>query len=240
MRKLAVHGLVKAFGKKKAVDGLSMDVSSGTVVGLLGPNGAGKTTTFYMTVGLVSPDQGRVLLDDTDITGMPMYMRARQGISYLTQEPSVFRKLTVEENIRAILEFQNLTADEIKERAALHLEGLGIAHLAGRKAYMLSGGERRRVEIARAMVNSPAFLLLDEPFSGIDPIAVGDIQDIVLGLKGKGIGVLITDHNVGATLGICDHAYIIDAGKILKSGAPAEILESRKVREVYLGDKFKM
>ena len=240
MRKLAVHGLVKAFGKKKAVDGLSMDVSSGTVVGLLGPNGAGKTTTFYMTVGLVSPDQGRVLLDDTDITGMPMYMRARQGISYLAQEPSVFRKLTVEENIRAILEFQNLTAEEIKERAALHLEGLGIAHLAGRKAYMLSGGERRRVEIARAMVNSPAFLLLDEPFSGIDPIAVGDIQDIVLGLKGKGIGVLITDHNVGATLGICDHAYIIDAGKILKSGAPAEILESRKVREVYLGDKFKM
>ncbi len=240
MRKLAVHGLVKAFGKKKAVDGLSMDVSSGTVVGLLGPNGAGKTTTFYMTVGLVSPDQGRVLLDDTDITGMPMYMRARQGISYLAQEPSVFRKLTVEENIRAILEFQNLTAEEIKERAALHLEGLGIAHLAGRKAYMLSGGERRRVEIARAMVNSPAFLLLDEPFSGIDPIAVGEIQDIVLGLKGKGIGVLITDHNVGATLGICDHAYIIDAGKILKSGAPAEILESRKVREVYLGDKFKM
>lgn len=240
MRKLAVHGLVKAFGKKKAVDGLSMDVSSGTVVGLLGPNGAGKTTTFYMTVGLVSPDQGRVLLDDTDITGMPMYMRARQGISYLAQEPSVFRKLTVEENIRAILEFQNLTAEDIKERTALHLEGLGIAHLAGRKAYMLSGGERRRVEIARAMVNSPAFLLLDEPFSGIDPIAVGEIQDIVLGLKGKGIGVLITDHNVGATLGICDHAYIIDAGKILKSGAPAEILESRKVREVYLGDKFKM
>lgn len=240
MRKLAVHGLVKAFGKKKAVDGLSMDVSSGTVVGLLGPNGAGKTTTFYMTVGLVSPDQGRVLLDDTDITGMPMYRRARQGISYLAQEPSVFRKLTVEENIRAILEFQNLTAEDIKERAGLHLEGLGIAHLAERKAYMLSGGERRRVEIARAMVNSPAFLLLDEPFSGIDPIAVGDIQDIVLGLKGKGIGVLITDHNVGATLGICDHAYIIDAGKILKSGAPAEILESRKVREVYLGDKFKM
>lgn len=240
MRKLAVHGLVKAFGKKKAVDGLSMDVSSGTVVGLLGPNGAGKTTTFYMTVGLVSPDQGQVLLDDTDITGMPMYRRARLGISYLAQEPSVFRKLTVEENIRAILEFQNLTAEDIKERAGLHLEGLGIAHLAERKAYMLSGGERRRVEIARAMVNSPAFLLLDEPFSGIDPIAVGDIQDIVLGLKGKGIGVLITDHNVGATLGICDHAYIIDAGKILKSGAPAEILESRKVREVYLGDKFKM
>ncbi len=240
MRKLAVHGLVKAFGKKKAVDGLSMDVSSGTVVGLLGPNGAGKTTTFYMTVGLVSPDQGRVLLDDTDITGMPMYRRARLGISYLAQEPSVFRKLTVEENIRAILEFQDLTAEDIKERAAFHLEGLGISHLAERKAYMLSGGERRRVEIARAMVNSPAFLLLDEPFSGIDPIAVGDIQDIVLGLKGKGIGVLITDHNVGATLGICDHAYIIDAGKILKSGAPAEILESRKVREVYLGDKFKM
>ncbi|MBI5236885.1 MAG: LPS export ABC transporter ATP-binding protein [Deltaproteobacteria bacterium] len=240
MRKLAVHGLVKAFGKKRAVDGLSMAVSSGTVVGLLGPNGAGKTTTFYMTVGLVSPDQGQVFLDDTDITGMPMYRRARQGISYLAQEPSVFRKLTVEENIKAILEFQNLTAEDIKERVGRHLEELGIAHLAGRKAYMLSGGERRRVEIARAMVNSPAFLLLDEPFSGIDPIAVGDIQDIVLGLKGKGIGVLITDHNVGATLGICDHAYIIDAGKILKSGAPPEILESRKVREVYLGDKFRM
>ncbi len=240
MRKLAVHGLVKAFGKKKAVDGLSMAVSSGMVVGLLGPNGAGKTTTFYMTVGLVSPDQGQVLLDDTDITGMPMYRRARLGISYLAQEPSVFRKLTVEENVKAILEFQDLTAEDIKERAARHLEELGIAHLADRKAYMLSGGERRRVEIARAMVNSPAFLLLDEPFSGIDPIAVGDIQDIVLGLKGKGIGVLITDHNVGATLGICDQAYIIDAGKILKSGAPQEILESRKVREIYLGDKFRM
>ncbi len=217
-----------------------MSIEPGAVVGLLGPNGAGKTTTFYMTVGLVSPDKGRVLLGDLDITGMPMYERARLGISYLPQEPSVFRKLTVEQNVRSILEFLAIPEDELRSRLNELLEELGVSHLAKTRAYALSGGERRRVEIARAMVNSPSFLLLDEPFSGIDPIAVGDIQELVLELKKKGIGILITDHNVGATLGICDHAYIIDGGKLLKAGTPTEILDSRRVREVYLGEKFRL
>ncbi len=238
--KLCVKGLVKSFKKRKVVDGVSMHVGPGEIVGLLGPNGAGKTTTFYMAVGLVTPDEGVVTIGSNDITRLPMYQRARLGLSYLPQEPSVFRKLTVEENVRAIFEFMGMAGDEISERAGALLDELGVLHLAKAKAYSLSGGERRRVEIARSLVNSPSFLLLDEPFSGIDPIAVGDIQEIMLDLKKKGIGILVTDHNVGATLGICDRAYIIGSGRLLKSGTPEEILESKQVREVYLGDKFRL
>ncbi|MBI5587286.1 MAG: LPS export ABC transporter ATP-binding protein [Deltaproteobacteria bacterium] len=240
MKRLAVKGLVKSFKKRRVVDGVDIHIEPGEIVGLLGPNGAGKTTTFYMIVGLASPDEGSVTLGDEDITGMPMFERARRGISYLPQEPSVFRKLTVEENVRSILEFQDIPATELEGRLKGLMEELGVLHLAKITAYSLSGGERRRVEVARALVNSPLFLLLDEPFSGIDPIAVGDIQDIMLELKKKGIGILVTDHNVGATLGICDRAYIIGGGKLLKAGTPAEILESRKVREVYLGEKFRL
>jgi lipopolysaccharide export system ATP-binding protein len=240
VKRISVEGLVKAFKRRKVIDGIGLSVEPGEVVGLLGPNGAGKTTTFYIIVGLLAPDSGRVFLNGADITGIPMYERARQGISYLPQEPSVFRKLTVRENVKAILEFLDIPEGEKEERLRVHLEELGVLHLSDVKAYALSGGERRRVEIARALVNSPSFFLLDEPFSGIDPIAVGDIQDIVLELKEKGIGVLVTDHNVGATLGICDRAYIIDNGTILETGTPAEITESPRVREVYLGEKFRM
>jgi lipopolysaccharide export system ATP-binding protein len=240
VKRISVEGLVKTFKTRKVIDGIGLSVAPGEVVGLLGPNGAGKTTTFYIIVGLMAPDRGRVFLNGTDITDIPMYERARQGISYLPQEPSVFRKLTVKENIKAILEFLDIPEVEKEERLREQLEELGVLHLSDVKAYALSGGERRRVEIARALVNSPSFFLLDEPFSGIDPIAVGDIQDIVLELKNKGIGILVTDHNVGATLGICDRAYIIDNGTILKAGTPAEITECPRVREVYLGDKFKL
>jgi lipopolysaccharide export system ATP-binding protein len=240
VKRISVEGLVKTFKTRKVIDGIGLSVAPGEVVGLLGPNGAGKTTTFYIIVGLMAPDRGRVFLNGTDITDIPMYERARQGISYLPQEPSVFRKLTVKENIKAILEFLDIPEVEKEERLREQLEELGVLHLSDVKAYSLSGGERRRVEIARALVNSPSFFLLDEPFSGIDPIAVGDIQDIVLELKNKGIGILVTDHNVGATLGICDRAYIIDNGTILKTGTPAEITECPRVREVYLGDKFRM
>jgi lipopolysaccharide export system ATP-binding protein len=240
VKNFSVEALAKSFGNRRVVDEVSLSVSPGEVVGLLGPNGAGKTTTFYMTVGLLAPDSGSVSLDGRDITDTPMYERARQGIGYLAQEPSVFRKLTVSENIRAILEFLDIGPDEIEQRLKTHMEELGISHLADTLAYSLSGGERRRVEIARAMVNSPSYLLLDEPFSGIDPIVVGDIQDIVTELKGKSIGVLITDHNVGATLGICDRAYIIDEGRILMTGTPEEIAASKEVRDVYLGERFKL
>jgi lipopolysaccharide export system ATP-binding protein len=237
-RILTATGLVKSFRKRRVVDGVSLVIEPGNIVGLLGPNGAGKTTTFYMIVGLIRPDEGTVALGDDDLTDLAMYERARMGLGYLAQEPSVFRKLTVEENIRAVLEYQNISKEEMETRLRGHLEELGISHLAGVKAYALSGGERRRVEIARAMVNSPRILLLDEPFSGIDPKAVCDIQDIMVELKNKGIGILLTDHNVGATLGICDHAYIIDSGKMLMSGTPEEILDHRGVRDVYLGERF--
>jgi lipopolysaccharide export system ATP-binding protein len=235
---LKAEALTKSYAGRTVVNGVSIDVRSGEVVGLLGPNGAGKTTTFYMIVGLTRPNSGRVFLGDDDVTELPMYQRARAGISYLPQEPSVFRKLSVEENILAILETLDLTPAEREERLALLLEELSIAHLRKNKAQSLSGGERRRLEITRALVISPTFMLLDEPFAGIDPLAVLDIQGIVAQLKSRGIGILITDHNVRETLGICDRAYILNDGVILEEGNPAEIAGSRKAREIYLGEKF--
>lgn len=240
MMQLKTSNLVKSFKGRKVVDGVSLEVRQGEVVGLLGPNGAGKTTIFYMVVGLIGPEQGKVLLGDVDITQLPMYKRARKGISYLPQEPSVFRKLTVKENIKAVIEFLELSKEEAEKKSKSLLDELGITHLEKSMAYSLSGGERRRVEIARALVNSPYFMLLDEPFAGIDPIAVADIQDIIIKLKKKGIGILLTDHNWRETLGICDRAYIIDCGKILEVGAPAEILRSKKAKEAYLGERFEL
>ena len=240
MKSLSAEALVKSFRKRRVVDGISFSVGEGEIVGLLGPNGAGKTTAFYMVVGLVRPDSGGVYLNGKELGGVPVYERARRGIGYLPQEPSVFRHLTVSENIKAILEFLEMSERDREGRLKELLMELGIERISDVRSYALSGGERRRVEIARALVNSPSFLLLDEPFSGIDPIAVADIQDIVVGLKRKGIGILVTDHNVGATLGICDRAYIIDKGRILKAGAPEEILRSRRVRDAYLGEKFRL
>ncbi|MEA2627494.1 MAG: lipopolysaccharide export system ATP-binding protein [Candidatus Binatota bacterium] len=234
------EGLTKAYSGRTVVKGVSIDVHRGEVVGLLGPNGAGKTTTFYMIVGLARPDDGKVFLGEDDLTSRPMYERARAGISYLPQEPSIFRKLTVEENILAILETLELGPEARMERLDRLLEELSIAHLRKNKAYSLSGGERRRLEITRALVISPAFMLLDEPFAGIDPLAVLDIQNIVSQLKQSGIGILITDHNVRETLGICDRAYILNDGEVLEEGVPAEIAASRKAREIYLGDKFRL
>ena len=222
------------------MDGVDLDLMSGEVVGLLGPNGAGKTTSFYMVVGLARPDGGSIYLGEEEITGLPMYMRARKGIAYLPQEASVFRKLTVRENILAILETLPVARDEREERLSVLMGELGISHLSESKAYSLSGGERRRVEIARALVISPSFILLDEPFAGIDPIAVIDIQGLIIHLKSKGIGVLITDHNVRETLGICDRAYILSDGKIIESGTSEEIAGSEKARKVYLGEKFRL
>jgi len=209
-------------------------------VGLLGPNGAGKTTSFHMIVGLTRPDAGRVYLDDVEVTGLPMYERARRGIGYLPQEPSVFRKLTVEQNILAILETLDLTAAERTERLRQLLDELGVAKVAKSKALALSGGERRRLEITRALVISPKFMLLDEPFAGIDPIAVVDIQGIVSQLKRRGIGVLITDHNVRETLGICDRAYIVNEGTVLEEGTPTQIADSPRARQIYLGEAFRL
>ena len=235
---LRAEELCKRLGGREILRAVSLVVHGGEVVGLLGPNGAGKTTTFYAIVGLIRPDRGNVQLNGIDVTNEPMYMRARQGISYLPQEPSVFRKLTVEENILAILETLPLTREEREERLAVLLEELSIAHLAKSKAYSLSGGERRRVEITRALVTQPAFMLLDEPFAGIDPLAILDIQSIVEQLKERGIGILITDHNVRETLGICDRAYILNAGAVLEEGTPQEIAASPRARELYLGERF--
>jgi lipopolysaccharide export system ATP-binding protein len=232
--------LTKRYGGRCVVNDVSVEVRAGEVVGLLGPNGAGKTTTFYMIVGLARPDSGHVFLDGEDITALPMYERARRGVGYLPQEPSVFRKLTVEENLLAILETLDLTAAERRQRLTALLVDLGIARVAKSKAFSLSGGERRRVEISRALVISPSFILLDEPFAGIDPIAVVDIQGIVTQLKERGIGVLITDHNVRETLGICDRAYILNEGTVLEEGVPAHIAASRRAREIYLGEKFRL
>jgi lipopolysaccharide export system ATP-binding protein len=237
---LRAESITKRLGGRDILGGVTVEVRAGEVVGLLGPNGAGKTTTFYCLVGLMRPDGGAVLLDGRDVTRAPMYQRARQGISYLPQEPSVFRKLTVEANLLAILETLPLTHEERAERLASLLEELGIAHLAKHQAYTLSGGERRRVEISRALVTSPTFMLLDEPFAGIDPIAVLDIQAIITQLRERGIGVLITDHNVRETLGICDRAYILNGGVILEEGAPEVIAASRRARELYLGERFSL
>lgn len=235
---LVAESLTKTYRRRKVVDGVSIEVHAGEVVGLLGPNGAGKTTTFYMIVGITRPDKGRILLDGEEITHLAMYRRARKGISYLPQETSVFRKLTVEENIELILETTSLSRHEKKKRLEVLLEELGIRHLMKRKAYLLSGGERRRVEICRARVIEPYLMLLDEPFAGIDPIAVADIQKIIQDLKTQGIGILITDHNVRETLGICDKAYILDKGVVLEVGDRDSIASSKKAREIYLGEQF--
>lgn len=237
---LTVKDISKAFKKRQVVAGASFSVESGQVVGLLGPNGAGKTTSFYMVVGIIQPDQGQIKLDDIDITQKPMYQRARVGLSYLAQEPSIFRKLSVEDNILVALDAHGLTGSERAEKLELLLNDFRIQHIRESYGYALSGGERRRVEIARALAGSPKFLLLDEPFAGIDPIAVADIQNIIRDLKDKGIGVLITDHNVRETLGICDYAYILKDGKIQVSGNSQEITESEIARKFYLGENFKM
>jgi len=239
MSTLKAVAVTKSYGGRRVVDGVGLEVKGGEVVGLLGPNGAGKTTTFYMLVGLVQPDEGKVLLNDEDLTGTPIYQRARAGISYLPQESSVFRRLTVEENLLAILQTLELTSEQQEEHSLALLKMLGIAHLATHKAFTLSGGERRRVEIARALVLSPYFLLLDEPFTGIDPIAVGEIQKIIRRLITSGIGILITDHNVRETLGICDRAYIVNEGSVLEEGTPEKIAASPKARKFYLGEGFK-
>jgi lipopolysaccharide export system ATP-binding protein len=240
MATLRTEALTKSYSGRTVVRGVSVEVHSGEVVGLLGPNGAGKTTTFYMTVGLTAPDSGRVLLDGADVTHDPMYIRARKGIGYLPQEPSVFRGLTVQQNILAILETLGLSAAERRTRLRTLLAELNLTPLADSPAYTLSGGERRRVEITRALVISPRFILLDEPFAGIDPIAVGDIQDIVSHLSERGIGVLITDHNVRETLRITDRAYIVNEGTIFRSGTPDSLAEDEEVRRVYLGSDFRL
>jgi len=237
---LHTEGLTKSFKKRVVVRDLSVALNPGEVVGLLGPNGAGKTTTFGMIVGLLKPDSGHILFQDMDITPMPMFRRARAGIAYLPQEPSVFQNLTVRQNIQAILEYQSLNRAERNRRIDVVLEDLNITHLANSLAYTLSGGERRRTEIARALAIEPRVFLLDEPFAGIDPIAVADLQQIVAGLREKGIGVLITDHNVRDTLAITDFAYIINEGAVLASGAPADIADDPVVRKIYLGEKFKL
>lgn len=238
--------LMKRYGARKVVRDVTVQVRSGEVVGLLGPNGAGKTTTFYMIVGLVPPNGGKIVLDSREITHLPIFKRARLGVSYLPQEASVFRKLSVEDNIRSILELQvksngaKLTRTEIEERLNNLLEELQIQHIRTNLALSLSGGERRRTEIARALAADPSFILLDEPFAGVDPIAVIEIQRIVRFLKDRGIGVLITDHNVRETLGICDHAYIINEGKVLAQGSAEEIIANESVRKIYLGENFRM
>ena len=237
---LRAAGLMKRYRKRTVVQDVSLTVESGEVVGLLGPNGAGKTTCFYMILGLVPIDAGSVLLDGEDLTHLPIFRRSRLGLSYLPQEASIFRKLTVEQNIRAVLELQGFDEEEVAARLDGLLDDLHIGHLRTSPAISLSGGERRRVEIARALATSPRFILLDEPFAGVDPIAVLDIQQIIRFLKERGIGVLITDHNVRETLGICDRAYIISEGRVLAEGTPHEIVENADVRKVYLGEHFRM
>jgi lipopolysaccharide export system ATP-binding protein len=238
VKSLAVRDLSKRYRRREVVSGVSLDIGPGEVVGLLGPNGAGKTTIFYIMVGLVAPERGEVFLNGQDVTRLPMHLRVRRGLGYLPQEPSVFRKLSVRDNIMAFLEETPLSDGEREERLIGLLRDLRISHVADNLGLSLSGGERRRVEIARALVMSPSFLLLDEPFAGIDPISVADLQQIILGLKDKGIGVIITDHNVRDTLKVCDRAYIISEGEILLAGNPEEISTSARVREIYLGDGF--
>ena len=240
MSELVVENLRKSYKARTVVQDISLTIKSGEVIGLLGPNGAGKTTSFYMMVGLVPLDEGRILLDGVDLSHMPIHMRARMGLSYLPQEASVFRKLTVSENILAILQLQDISEEEMQEKLETLLEELHITHIRNSSAVSLSGGERRRVEIARCLASDPSFVLLDEPFAGIDPIAVIDIQQIVRFLSSRNIGVLITDHNVRETLGICDRAYIVNQGHVFASGIPSEIVANESVREVYLGKDFRL
>ncbi|MBW2449842.1 MAG: LPS export ABC transporter ATP-binding protein [Deltaproteobacteria bacterium] len=240
MATLSLENLVKIYNGKQVVNSINMKIKNNSVVGLLGPNGAGKTTTFYMTIGMIKPDKGHVFLDDEDITTYPMYLRARKGVGYLPQETSVFKKLTVKQNIMAILETLSISKIEQEERADILLDELGIKHLMNQKANLLSGGERRRLEITRALATNPSFILLDEPFAGIDPLAVIDIKNIIRHLKNRGIGILISDHNVRETLEACDTAYILNDGKIIESGPPEKIVSSKIARRIYLGDEFKL
>ncbi|HCY88107.1 MAG TPA: LPS export ABC transporter ATP-binding protein [Desulfobacteraceae bacterium] len=240
MSRLVLENLVKTYAGKTVVNEVNLTVKQGKVTGLLGPNGAGKTTTFYMTVGMIRPDGGTVYLDQADITQHPMYIRARKGIGYLPQESSIFKKLTVRENITAILEVLPANGFDIETKAQILMDELGIARLSHQKAASLSGGERRRLEIARVLATDPKFILLDEPFAGIDPLAVIDIQKIISQLTGRGIGVLISDHNVRETLGVCDHAYIMNQGAVIESGSPEKIISSEIAKKIYLGDNFKL
>ena len=241
MRTLATDEIGKSYRGRRVVNGVSLRVEQGEVVGLLGPNGAGKTTTFYTIVGLIPPDSGRILVDDDNITDLPMYLRARQyGVSYLPQEASVFRKLSVEENILAVLETQSISWHERRERMEKLIDQLGLGHIRQNRGYALSGGERRRVEIARALAINPTFILLDEPFSGIDPLAVLDLQKIISDLRAGGIGILVTDHNVRETLSVTDRAYIIDEGRIFRHGSPEQLASDPEVRRVYLGESFSL
>ena len=239
MGKLTATGLIKVYNRRRVVDRIDLEINPGEVVGLLGPNGAGKTTTFYMIVGLIKPDGGAIFLDGEDLSRSPMYVRARKGLNYLPQEPSIFRKLTVRENIIAILETLPMAPEEREERLHLLLAELDLTQIADNKAYSLSGGERRRVEITRALVTSPKYILLDEPFAGIDPLAVADIGKIIARLRSKGIGVIISDHNVRETLSVCDRAYIVNEGKVLVEGTPELIASSEIARKIYFGDDFK-
>jgi len=237
---LRAHDLVKQFRQRRVVDKVSLGIRPGEIVGLLGPNGAGKTTSFHLILGLLAPTAGQVLLDGEEITGLPMYLRARRGVGYLPQEASIFRRLSVEDNLLAVLELSNLDAEQARARAGELVHEFGLARVAGSPGYALSGGERRRAEIARAVASDPRYILLDEPFAGIDPIAVADLQRVVVRLKERGIGVLITDHNVRETLQITDHAYIISQGTIFRHGSPAELASDAEVRKVYLGEHFRL
>jgi lipopolysaccharide export system ATP-binding protein len=238
MAVLLLKNLIKTFDSRRVVNSVSMNIASSQVVGLLGPNGAGKTTTFYMAVGMLKPDSGHIFLDEEDVTGFPIHVRARKGIGYLPQETSIFRKLTVRENLMAILEHQPISHSEQEARAERLLDELGIRHLSHQKAVLLSGGEKRRLEISRSLSTNPSFILLDEPFAGIDPLAVIDIKAIIVHLKELGIGVLISDHNVRETLGVCDEAFILNGGEIIESGSPRQIASSEVCRRIYLGNEF--
>jgi lipopolysaccharide export system ATP-binding protein len=240
MTTLRIQNIKKSYKNKNVVKDISLEISSGEIIGLLGPNGAGKTTSFYMIVGLIQPEHGSILVDNTDITKKPIHVRSQLGLAYLPQEPSIFRKMNVEENIISILELRKLNKDDIKTKLNLLLNELGIEHIRKNSAISLSGGERRRVEIARCLATNPKFILLDEPFAGIDPIAVLDIQKIIKFLSSRGIGILITDHSVRETLGICSRAYIVNQGKIFTSGTPNEIVENENVKNIYLGQDFSL
>lgn len=236
--KLTAQGLSKSYNTRKVVDDVTVNVNLGEIVGLFGPNGAGKTTSFYMIIGFIRPDSGKILLDGEDITTLPMFMRARKGITYLPQEPSVFKKMTVKDNLKSILEFQGVDRQLMKHKLVELLESFKLDHLSRNNADSLSGGERRRLEIARALMTSPHFMLLDEPFSGIDPISIADLKKIIYSLKKKGIGILLSDHNVRDSLPICDRAYVVNNGKVLLEGSPEEVAKDKIVREVYLGEEF--